>query len=124
MVRVRDAPKEHPEPLGDALGANGGIGSAPVSGALRAERRAHQIHRSIEVFQDLVFRPARRVGELLRPVADVARPCDLGSDVVVEIAGQVQQEMPDRVAVWKRPPPELLFDRGSTSAWILLLTRS
>jgi hypothetical protein len=43
------------------------------------------------------------------PVADVARPQNLASNVVVQVADKVKQKMPTTVSEKKRFAPELLI---------------
>ncbi len=48
------------------------------------------------------------VAEFQIAVPDVARPSDLGPDVVAEVSRQVQNQVGDAIAVWVWECPELL----------------
>src|SRR5512132_2461245 len=101
MVRMGSATQEHAEPVRDILRTHAPIRGTPVRLALRRQGRENHIHGTIEIVKDLVRRPLRRVGELPWPVSIVAGSCDLRSYVVAEIAGQMKQQVSDRVAVRK-----------------------
>jgi hypothetical protein len=72
-----------------------------------AQGHTADVITGVETLESFLFR--RRVGvvELARAVADVSGLGDLCADVVVQVAGQVQDEMSEAVAEGKRLLPEL-----------------
>jgi hypothetical protein len=108
MVRMGSAAQEHAEPVRDVLGTHPTIRGKPVGLTLSRQGLENHIHGTIEIVKDLARRPVRRVGELPWPVSNIAGPCDLRSYVVAEIAGQMKQQVSDRIAVRKGSLPQLL----------------
>src|SRR2546426_1059676 len=99
MVRMGSAAQEHTEPVGDILGTNATIRGKAVGLPLRRQGRENHFHGTIEILKDLVLRPVRRVGELPWPVSNVVGSSDLRPYVVAEVAGQMKQQVSDRIAV-------------------------
>ena len=62
----------------------------------------------IEIIQDFFLGRTGRFGEFLGAISDVAGLGDIGADVVVEIAGQVEDEVSDAVAEGEGVRPEFV----------------
>src|SRR5260221_796837 len=116
MVGGGGAAQEHGEPVRDILGAHATVGGTPVVLTLGSEGGEDHVHGAVEVPEDLLLGAPSRVGEFTRPVSNVAGAGDLRSDVVVEIARQMEQQVSDRIAIGKRPAPQLLVREGLDEA--------
>ncbi len=108
VIRVSRASKEHAEAVSHVLGANSVKGEKPVVVTLRREGREDHVHGAVEVLEHLGLGPAGGVAELPRSVSNVTGSGDLRSDVVAQVAGQVEQQVPDRIAVGEGALPEQL----------------
>ena len=84
-----------------------GIGFLPVFCGLFFDRLDHQRDRPIESRQDFGFWPGLGFGELAVAVPYVVRVRNSRADVVIQIAGHVEKEMADRIAVHERLLPDL-----------------
>ena len=80
---------------------------------MRADGLLHHGDRFIETFQRFFFR--RRIGivEFARAVAHVSGLRDLRADVVIQVAGEVQDEVAEAVSVRERLLPELIVGERS-----------
>ena len=76
---------------------------------MRADGLENHIHAVVEALESLIFRRRVRVVEFARAVAHVACPGDLRADVVVQVAGQVQNQVAETIAKEERVLPELGF---------------
>src|SRR5579863_7347652 len=76
----------------------------PVLVRLLADRRDHYLNHSVELAQHVILGNTS-VAELQRPLADISRPADLRSNVVVEVSGEVKNQIANAVAVRIRPRP-------------------
>jgi hypothetical protein len=84
------------------------ISLVPILGGLLANGFGDHVDGAIEILQYLLFAGTRSLGKLAVAIAHISGSGNLCTDVVVEIAGQVQNQMPDVVAVRKWILPELL----------------
>src|SRR6266704_526224 len=84
-----------------------GVRPFPVRRSLLSNRLHHHGDRAVECTQRLVLIRRLLLREFPVPVAHVSRLRDARSDVIIQIAGQVQHQMPDAVSVGIRFAPEL-----------------
>ena len=76
---------------------------------LRCERLHDQLDGLVKPRENLVAGIASGVGELVLALPGVARAGDERTDIVVQVAGQMKNQMADRVAERERLDPELLI---------------
>src|ERR1700683_5346088 len=69
-------------------------------------------NRLVELSDSFFFRRRIRIGEFPRTVTDVAAPRNLRADVVVQIAGQMQNEVAEAVSVGEGVFPKLPVRQG------------
>ena len=65
----------------------------------------------VQMLQSFFLRWRIGIGEFAGAVADVSGVRDLGADVIVQVAGQVQDQVTETVAVRKGLGPELFFNQ-------------
>jgi hypothetical protein len=79
--------------------ADGRVGLSPIGLGLIFKSRKHHGDGFVKFAKDLGFRRAARFREFQIAIANVAGLGDLSADVIVEIAGEVEQEVAGTVAV-------------------------
>src|SRR5260221_5671196 len=99
MVGVGRAAQEQGEPVRDILGAHATVGGTPVVLTLGSEGGEDHVHGAVELPEALLLGAPRRVGEFTPPASNVTGAGDLRSDVVGEIARQIEQQGSDRTAI-------------------------
>jgi hypothetical protein len=85
------------------------VGRAPIVGGLFANRCLHHFYRVIKIRKRFQFGRWFCFRKFARAIALVACLRDLRTDVIVEIAGEMQNQMTDAVAVREWIFPELFF---------------
>jgi len=106
MISMPRAPQEGVEPcLGFALQL-AKKRRRPVVVGLLCDGREHGFDRVVEVAEQLGFRFAG-AAKFQWALPDVPRPADLGSNVVVEVSGEMKNQVADAVAVRMGLRPEL-----------------
>ena len=106
MLHVRGTLHDHIEAV-RGVRANAGIFCRPILSRLGADGLLHHGDGRVKPLQSLLFRRRIRVGEFQRAVADIAGLCDLCADVVIQVSGEMQDEVTEAVSVWERFLPEL-----------------
>ncbi len=66
-------------------------------------------HRLVQVRQHNFLGRRVRFSEFALPLTNIVSPAQLGAHEMIQIAGQVQDEMSNRVARLQRLGPEFLF---------------
>ena len=108
MVGVGGHAHEASEARVGARLARIGIRGHPIAGSLLANGRDDHGDGGVEIGQHFFLGVLGRVAEFERAVADVAGVRDMRADVVVQVAGEMQQQMADAIAVGIRFGPKLL----------------
>src|SRR6266852_8408157 len=80
-------------------------------GAKSAHHLTNGHHRLIQIRQYRFLGRRVSLGEFPLSLADICTPTKLGAHVMIQIAGQVQNEMANRVAWLQRLRPEFLFGK-------------
>jgi len=75
---------------------------------LPVESCENQRDSFVELAKNLRFRRPARLGELKVAVANIARTGNASANVITEIAGKVEQQVADGVAMRERLAPELV----------------
>ena len=88
-----------------------GVRRGPVGFGLFFDGGNHHRNCLIEFTQDFRLRQLLRLRKFQITIAYVTGFGDLRADVITQIAGQVQHQMPDAVAVRERIVPELLLGK-------------
>src|SRR5438445_2715388 len=107
MISMPRAPQERIKPgLRFALKLTK-IGCRPVVVRLLDDGRNHNSDRVIEIAQQFLLSLAGAT-KFQRPLPDIPRPTNLRSNVVVEVAGEMKNQITNTVSVRIRPRPDLL----------------
>ena len=111
IVHVRETNEEEAEPC---LDRHIVLDRDHIAFVIKLMQRAHDHrHGFVELSQQHVHGRMGRIREFLLTLADVAAAGDRGPDVVVEVAGQVQDQVAHAVAEGKRFRPERLGGDGA-----------
>jgi hypothetical protein len=102
------AAQERREAISGVFHAFGGVSRGPVLFRLFLQSGRDGGDGGVKIPEQKFFWVAGGVAEFKRPVADISRPADLRADVVAQIAGKMQQQVSDTVAIRIRAGPYLL----------------
>ncbi len=80
----------------------------PIFRRLTADYTDHHLNRLIEFPQDFCLGWPRRVGKLQRSIPHIPRPHNLSSNVVIQVAREMQHQVAKAVAECEGFRPELL----------------
>jgi len=108
MVGVGGHAEEYCEAVVGSWFERGGIRLGEIFGGLLADGRGNHGDGSVEIGEDLFLGEFARLVEFALAVAHVAGAGDLRADVVIQIAGKMQQQVADAVAVGIRLAPKLV----------------
>ena len=86
----------------------GGVWPGEVFGGLLAHGGGGHGDGAVEVGEDLLFGKLARIVEFAVAIAQVAGASDLRGDVVIQIAGEMQEQVADAIAVGIRLEPKLV----------------
>src|SRR4051812_25159530 len=106
MMQVGRALQNHVEAVA-CVRANGSVRSRPVLGRLLANGLEHDFNRIVEFLQSVSLGRRCRFRKLAWPVTHIPRLRDLRADVVIQIASEMQNQVPKAVAKSKWLAPEL-----------------
>ena len=107
MIEVDGATQKSGQAVRGVRLALGGIRKRPVGIRLPFEGHQNERNGFIEFAQDLGFGRLAGLAELQVAVANVAGIGNARAEVITEIAGQVEHEVADTVAVGKGIAPKL-----------------
>ena len=108
MIRMPCAAQQNLEPVSCFRFPLRRVRFSPISSALFPNRRRHHFYRPIKSLQSFFFARPALLRELLVAVSHVPRLRYPRSNVVIQIACQVQHQMPHAISIRIRFPPELL----------------
>jgi hypothetical protein len=116
VLHVSSALQNHFKAI-PGIGTDAGIFCRPTVGRLRFDCFQRYVYGVIEAFESFVFRGGIGIIELAGTITDVTGLRDLRADVVVQIAGEMKDEVAEAVAIGKWFLPELGWsDRRSEFA--------
>lgn len=110
MLHVSGALHDHVETI-TAIYPNSRIWLRPIATRLSADGIDHHLDSIPQPLQRFFFRGRIWFGEFAGAVAYVSGLRYLGSDVVTQVTGEVQNEVAETVAVRKGFGPELFFGK-------------
>src|SRR5579872_391035 len=105
MLHVSGALHDHVETI-TAICADCRIWLRPIAGRLSPDGLDHHLDCIIQPLQRFLFRRRIRLGEFAGAVAYVSGLRYLGSDVVTQVTGEVQNQVAETVTVRKGLCPE------------------
>src|SRR5882724_8587068 len=108
VIQMRRALQNHVEPVG-RIRTYRSVWLRPVFRRLTANCPQHDVNRIIELLQCFCLGRACGLGKFPRAVPDVSRLRDLRSDVIVQIACEMQDQVAKTVSEWERLSPELFI---------------
>ena len=112
VVGVGGHAEEDGEPVMGFWFERGGIGLGEIFGGLLADGGGDHGDGAVEIGEDLFLGELARLVEFAVAVAHVASASDLRADVVIQIAGEMQEQVADAIPVRIGLAPELISGQG------------
>ena len=112
MVSVGGHAKEYGEAVVGFWFERGGIGLGEIFGGLFADGGGDHGDSAVEIDENLFLGELARLVEFAFPVTHVAGTGDLRADIVIQIAGEMQEHVADAIAIRVRLSPELVGGKG------------